>query len=898
MLFAHEEVGDLRRVASATDKLFNLVSLDFSPISTPSDKASLATPSLASLDGSPTPIRRIRSAVITTKRSLHSPISPGTNISPLKLSLHRSLVSAIGKDPKSITGNKSVKVAHLCKASQSFKAEPITKTEPVQSLSLSPVSPPKSTSLVKKGMKNIFAPPTPPRQPKFSTAPDDICSAAVNIHDKTIVRGCNGVPRGSHAPVNRGKVGTDVPDDLQAMILDPGVRDSINQPESSARTLGLPPMPPADRVSPRRPARAPPAISLPPVPDLPTPMAPGAHAGSMSPQLSLKINDKLVNRDSYVSDYLLPALNADQFRASFDFTKEYARLDQGDQRASFVEALTKVQSFKGHNLPLLPPMPDFAPASQDETSRSHSASEVSHALGGHQSQNSDDGLDIDSDDEQASPRSAKMSNRTPRPAPFQGNVAFQKHLADITSSSPPRPSCPSFDFGAPASSFGDYLPPLPNARRRHHHRDGSEFTIASMSSLGSIVDAREARDYPNYFEVDFANHVDGRVTHSRGPSIDSLMFRRSHTGSHHRRNSSIASMDSVGEVDSAWMVNGPPVSMHNSRRSSFISRHLRGSSGEGSDSFGRPDWAAHRRNSSVDSTASSVISFARLGRPGLGEKMFQLDRGIQLTSITASPPEDDVSDNEEPTRSPRHQREWSLDSWLDANGPGYDSLLYSSVDRTAVDSIFGSGDKKSNNDVDSVFASGQSTETKGFFLKGLRPLSMASIASSVGPEDAGNETFVRANKYTVDCSPLPKGQAMCFEGGVEHEDDTMSECEQKRVRVDTEDNSPCGHVLVIVESFNSKCIKLSTCETSSTACQSRFCQISTGYPCIELAFCFGNLVSSFTRDEIFRRISIDCISRSAHWSWPPSSKIFSWCQTPGDHQRRAVNCYSPGGHGV
>ncbi|KAK6985215.1 hypothetical protein R3P38DRAFT_3450713 [Favolaschia claudopus] len=54
---------------------------------------------------------------------------------------------------------------------------------------------------------------------------------------------------------------------------------------------------------------------------------------------------------------------------------------------------------------------------------------------------------------------------------------------------------------------------------------------------------------------------------------------------------------------------------------------------------GRAAWAKHRQKSLVDSRMSDV-SVGRLGRPGVGEKMFMdVDYAQPLTAISASPPE-------------------------------------------------------------------------------------------------------------------------------------------------------------------------------------------------------------------------------------------------------------------
>ena len=72
------------------------------------------------------------------------------------------------------------------------------------------------------------------------------------------------------------------------------------------------------------------------------------------PQLTLDLVESRDNRASIFSEFLEP-LTTD--RNSFDFTGEYAALDLGHERASFVEALAQMQSTRHLILPSLPPTP-------------------------------------------------------------------------------------------------------------------------------------------------------------------------------------------------------------------------------------------------------------------------------------------------------------------------------------------------------------------------------------------------------------------------------------------------------------------------------------------------------------------------------------------------------------
>jgi len=354
---------------------------------------------------------------------------------------------------------------------------------------------------------------------------------------------------------------------------------------------------------------------------------------------------------------------------------------------------------------------------------------------------------------------------TPRPAPFQGQPAFQAHVAQLCS--PPKPTSEQH-FERPAQPFTFVSMPaainMPTrataqaatpANARRGHRRGES---GSMSSMGSLIEDGIPTDFTNYFEIHFAAHLNNQ-SHARNDSLDSTTsYRR-----HHRRNSSIISVQSISE-DLAQVLNdmGPPISMHNPHRSSYISRHRRSS-----ESFGRSDWAAHRRNASVESS-SSAISFARIGRPGLGERMFQLDGGVQLSSITASPPDEAGSEAPTPVAARQqqtHSRDKSFDSLLEWSGESYDSLLNSSAERSKPDSLLDESTR-----IDCVFGgSPLNADERKFMLKGLRPISTASAATSSTLAASDDDTF---RKYGNDMSPVPRGQAACLEA--DGEDNTSS----------------------------------------------------------------------------------------------------------------------------
>jgi hypothetical protein len=350
--------------------------------------------------------------------------------------------------------------------------------------------------------------------------------------------------------------------------------------------------------------------------------------------------------------------------------------------------------------------------------------------------------------------SVETSRAAVRPKPFQGQLAFQQRMSAAYQQPTLAPPSPTVEV-APQSMMlapSDALPVPAPARRRTHRRDESGLSIATMSSIGAVIETDIAGDYTNYFEVNFKQHLDhqrqlslGEV--SSGLDVPTDAFSPRHFASsesvssanegmsdrraptrrgHHRRNSSIVSTESIPDFG-IIKAQGPPVSLHNRRRSSYISKHRR--SGSGDSGWGRADWASHQRNSSIDSVVSN-ISVSRLARPGLGDRMFQLDGGVQLTSITGSPP-DDVRPMEASAAS--HARSHSLDSMFSGETPqtSFDSMFDTSIDHsrstsTSSDSIFGA---TSDNEAE------QAVVQRGFFLKGMRPVSDVSMASSENPDE-------------------------------------------------------------------------------------------------------------------------------------------------------------------
>lgn len=714
-------------------------------------------------------MRKTRSGVLSTKTSAASPLrSAGPNVSPLKLALHRKQVGGpaglLAKAPSrpNIFAQPQVNTAPAPALApiQPQLQKPVPTSAPALLQPQKPV--PRSAATlappIQAPRKNIFAPPTPKVTAEVL--------ARQPVLDETI--GIRLAAPPSRFSARQDSVDLDVPQDLRDLFID---ADDILSATASP-VAGLPQFPPVRPPSTVRRRRNPPPAPLPvsPVMNL-SPSSLAYHSGQ------LEVGDDHQARDSVLSE--------------FDFTSEFANLDTGNQRASFVEALHRVQQDDHHDLPPLPPLP-LLHASTGRASKSSTETVVAAAA---------------------------------RRSPFMGTFAFQQHASTIRASHSPRP-----DFLQPAPAVepeqvvqsteteasndieieteADPAPILDDTMqlappRRAHRRDESGLSIATMSSIGAVIETGIAGEYTNYFEVEFARDNERRAVsttstdevsqlleasqgswsnmsgHSRNSSVNSNCPRRSHARGH-SRNTSIASLASIDGVE-LELTSGPPVSMYNRKRSSYISKHRRSGSFEAA--FGRSDWAAHRRNISTESNVSDM-SVGRISRPGLGERMFQLDGGVQLTSITASPPEGQEADESEDeveqqvgagdSYYPRHAKP-SLDSLLDAAQAERDSVLESAA--VSRDSLFDADVEASEMEREfklrpvSVISNASSSQdsifgpTRGHDMRDftLRPISAVTTDSSSGQDD----TFVN----TIKPSAIKK-QASCIESVGE---DTLSE---------------------------------------------------------------------------------------------------------------------------
>lgn len=261
-----------------------------------------------------------------------------------------------------------------------------------------------------------------------------------------------------------------------------------------------------------------------------------------------------------------------------------------------------------------------------------------------------------------------------------------------------------FEFNDQRPAF---YPPEPVAR---HRINESMFSIASVSSYGDVLNngVADPFDYGDVglpslaerpssedmscmsmsmsYTVDDTFDFHDRARKHRRIDSDASSFyyrpaalqaRRSH-----RRNDSMASQH-------------PPNSRYNRSFGVYNNSHRRDDSSMSMSSIahsyanGRAAWArGHQQDASIDSIASDM-SHLRLGRPGVGDKMFSTAmNGPGLTAISDMSPNGSSEEDESVEDSGYYQ-------------PAYDSV----IDRTSIgeDSLFDRTDMRLSGEEDSFF---------------------------------------------------------------------------------------------------------------------------------------------------------------------------------------------------
>ncbi|KAJ7620088.1 hypothetical protein FB45DRAFT_839417 [Roridomyces roridus] len=311
-----------------------------------------------------------------------------------------------------------------------------------------------------------------------------------------------------------------------------------------------------------------------------------------------------------------------------------------------------------------------------------------------------------------------------------------------------------FEFHQNRPAF--YPPPAAsNNRRAPHGRHESVFSIASVSSYGHVTNngipdpfdyglaMPSLRERPSSEDLSISMSINvedtfsflGRPPRKRVESDASSFYFKAPAPSSaargHRRRESNMSVASQG----------PPNSFYNYNRS-FASHRLSENDTSTSGSSlahqyaaygangGRAAWARHRQDSSMDSVMSDY-SVARLGRPGVGDKMFQTydegrSFGEPLSAISASPPES-------------HR-----DMMRDRSSYDYDSIMDEERRSSMEDSLFEKTGHRSSMSSDSVFGYDDHNPPNGHLLppNQFRPLSMLSINNSMHSPMKEDDTMI------------------------------------------------------------------------------------------------------------------------------------------------------------
>ena len=287
-----------------------------------------------------------------------------------------------------------------------------------------------------------------------------------------------------------------------------------------------------------------------------------------------------------------------------------------------------------------------------------------------------------------------------------------------------------FEFGPNRPAF---YPPI--SFSREHNKHDSIFSIASVSSYGSVIN-NGAPDPFGYSRHSRPSSED--VSISMSMSVDdtfSFMYqkRRSRVDSDASSFYFRSQPSVVGQIrrghrahDSVISAGGaPPVSLYN--RSHHGHSHRRGDSSGSVSSValsyalhgangGRATWAKHSRNDPSIDSMTSDYSAVRLSRPGLGDKMLdsEFGHGVPLSAISASPNQSFDSG--------------LYDQYQYEERTGFDSIM-DTRRSIACDSLMDDSEKVFS--TDSMFFENSRVSSEGYSVQShFRPVSIISIDSS------------------------------------------------------------------------------------------------------------------------------------------------------------------------
>ena len=288
-----------------------------------------------------------------------------------------------------------------------------------------------------------------------------------------------------------------------------------------------------------------------------------------------------------------------------------------------------------------------------------------------------------------------------------------------------------FEFGPNRPAF---YPPI--SFSREHNKHDSIFSIASVSSYGSVIDngapdpfgySRHSRPPSDDMSISMSMSVDDTFSfmyqkrRSRVDSDASSFYFRSQPSMMGPIRRGHRTHDSIISAGGA-----PPVSLYN--RSHHGHGHRRGDSSGSVSSValsyalhgangGRATWAKHSRNDpSIDSIVSDY-SFMRHSRPGLGDKMLdsEFGHGVPLSAISASPNQSFDSG--------------LYDQYQYQDGTAFDSIIDTRRSMTCDSLMDDSGEKVSS--TDSMFFENSRVPLEGYYVQShFRPVSIISIDSS------------------------------------------------------------------------------------------------------------------------------------------------------------------------
>jgi len=337
----------------------------------------------------------------------------------------------------------------------------------------------------------------------------------------------------------------------------------------------------------------------------------------------------------------------------------------------------------------------------------------------------------------------------------------------------------SFDEVRRGFEFHDYRPafyppPVTNNRRSAHNRQESTFSFASISSYGHVLNpgVPDPFDYGLPSLRERPSSEDMTTSMSMSQSIDDT-FSFIHRAPRRRVESDASSfyfdpqpqsqsfIRGHGRNESNMsVVSGPPVSLYNR---SFAAHRRNDSSSSVSSmahsyamhgaSGGRAAWARHRQDASVDSTNSGFSFAMRIGRPGLGDKMFET-AGVPLTSISASPTDSAIDIDIESRMSDSRMGRTMMT--MTENPSSFDSIMDTDQDqRTSIeieDSLFDKTGNRSSVSSESVFGYDFSRFPEGGLVPpgNFRPISSFSISSVHSPAQE-DDTMISVSGISSEC---------------------------------------------------------------------------------------------------------------------------------------------------